>query len=158
MKRAVVTVLFNEEAKVLLLKRTSDHEHFPDQWCLPGGKIDIVEESAVCPRRRQEGFASNMTGELKYRLEFPEETAYRETFEETGIKLRNFVKTEAVLCDGKFLVYAFVSKSMHMTDELNVNFPNREHAECKFFLPGELPELGGITKAAINNAVRAIKS
>lgn len=58
---AAVAVIFNEENKVLIVKRSKAVETFKGYWCFPGGGADEGETSEEC--------------------------AIRETYEETKLKL-----------------------------------------------------------------------
>ena len=59
---AAVAVIFNEENKVLIVKRSEAVDTFKGHWCFPGGGADEGETSEEC--------------------------AARETYEETKIKIK----------------------------------------------------------------------
>ena len=144
MKRSVVTLIINNSNQILLLKRPPDHDKFPGQWCLPGGKIDWIVEQV-----QFEAIQGKNT--LSARWETPEEAAYRETIEETGIKAIIFRNTNVVMSDGDFIVYVFSALKCN-NYEVTKQFPNREHVEYKWVTPDNLPSpIGPMTYGLLND-------
>lgn len=120
MKRAVVTIIMNSKGEVLLLQRSNEHQLFPKQWCFPGGKCDAQ---------------ALMYGKVLM-WETYEEAAYRETYEETGIRISSFHTNNEFLADDGFIIKVF-----HATtdDAVTAVFPNREHTTYGWFKPEEFP-------------------
>jgi 8-oxo-dGTP diphosphatase len=92
MLRVSLTVIFNEENKVLLLKRSENTDWCPNCWALVGGKIE--------------------------KNETPEEGLVREVKEETKIKLEKF-KLKKIIKFDNVLEYLYLSKVNNNFVELN---------------------------------------
>ena len=68
-----ITILVNavvvKDNKILLSQRSSEEEHAPGKWTIPGGKVDFKEEVGIL-----------------------QETAKREVREEVGIEIKDEMK------------------------------------------------------------------
>lgn len=107
MKQTTFIVQMNDEGKILLLKRPYDHKKYPNQWTLPGGKVDPGETTEVC--------------------------AYREMFEETGIRMLSFAKLPFFLGGETSVIYPYAALNQFEGEELDKAFPNREHVEYMWY-------------------------
>jgi len=87
-----LTVIFNNENKVLLLRRSSKTDWCPDCWALVGGKIENGEA--------------------------PEDGLIREVYEETKIKLEKF-KFKKIIKYDNVIQYLYLSKVNNDSVELN---------------------------------------
>lgn len=93
----VVVAVFNDEMKVLLLKRSDYPDQWmPSKWSLPGGKIEDGEE--------------------------PADAAKREIEEETGIKLEKAIETFVIQRSEDNVEHLFVAKSS--TNEVTLDKEN----------------------------------
>lgn len=139
MRKAVVTLIQNQNGEILLLKRPATHQ-YPDEWCFPGGKVDQVKERVQRP--------NNPDAWMKVeRYEEYAEAAFRETMEETGIELMSFTESADWLADKKFIVKVFHAYVLSPT--VTKEFPNREHTTYGWF-KGEFPiKCGRLTRAQI---------
>jgi 8-oxo-dGTP diphosphatase len=113
MKIGVMILISDEQDRILLLKRPPGHS-YPDQWCMPGGKIDAGETADVA--------------------------IHRETVEETGIVLKAYAKVDLILADSNHLCYPYVAAYNHEYREVTKKFPNDEHVEFGWFRAEELPK------------------
>ncbi len=141
MKKAVLVIVYNEKGEVLLLKRTSDHPLFPNEWCLPGGKLDWIIKG---PEAIDIEFLCLMNGEWE---EYAA-AAYRELKEETGIKGYLLSEQSVFLCDDYYVCKVFTVANPVVSNEVTVKFPNREHVEYGWFDLDALellPGLGTVT-------------
>jgi 8-oxo-dGTP pyrophosphatase MutT (NUDIX family) len=146
LRQATVMVIQNSAGQVLLLERSSDHKHFPDEWCLPGGKRELPSTWAH-PLMQEK-----VVKESDY-IETPEVTNYRETFEETGIKAYVFHKLgDITLMDDKFHCIVFVAIGYDYDVPSSFVFPNREHKQYRWFSKDELPiKLGKMTRILLED-------
>lgn len=78
-----LSVIFNKEGKILLLKRSETTSWFPNHWAFVGGKIEKGET--------------------------PENALVREIYEETKIKLTNF-KIKKIIKDNNIIEYLYLSR------------------------------------------------
>jgi len=113
LKQATYIIQYNEEGLVLMLKRPADHK-YPNQWTLPGGKVEEGEAPEVC--------------------------AWREMMEETGVKLKIFEAVPFFLGGSKAVIYTYASGLTIGDDAITREFPNREHSEYGWFDIDDLPE------------------
>ena len=96
--------------KFLLLKRNKEAGFAPDTWGFPGGGSDPGEE--------------------------PEECAVRETYEETGLKVRNLKFVKMITgSKGKF-VYFFVSSDYE--GEVDMEKVKDEHQDFAWITPKQM--------------------
>ncbi|MFW6242723.1 MAG: NUDIX hydrolase [bacterium] len=111
----VLCVVFNDNHKILLLKR-SDYENQwePNKWCLPGGKID-------------EG-------------ETPLKAMYRELKEETDLDIDKFISSFNIMVDDVF-EHVFITKYYGDEEDVNLNF---EHSGYGWFFPVEMEFLNTV--------------
>lgn len=147
MKKAVVGVLRNPDGAVLILKRGQDHKLFPGEWCFPGGKLDWLTRNVVAQVVDTKVMvAQTITEEESYEAAF-----VRETLEETGIQIVDFIELGEFLADHSFIVKVF-----HAFSKVGFNvtrsFPNREHVEYMWVTPTTYPtSLGTMTKRQLDN-------
>lgn len=73
----VVTVIVVKDGKFLITKRASTEKAFPNQWTVPGGKLEISDYSSR-PKDTSEHWYNVL-----------ENLAKREVSEEVGIKIKN---------------------------------------------------------------------
>lgn len=92
MLRASLTVIFNDDNKVLLVKRSEGNSWCPNCWALVGGKIEKNES--------------------------PEEGLVREVKEETNIDLLKY-KLKKIIKENNVLQYLYLSKVDNDFVELN---------------------------------------
>ena len=90
---ACVCIIFNEENKLLLVRRSKDDEWMPDKFALVGGRC---EEN-----------------------EIPEETIIREAKEETNLTLKKPKLVYSTIENNTFL-YVFISK-VNNTNKIKIN-------------------------------------
>src|SRR3990167_2941326 len=83
MRQSSVAFIFNNEDKLLLLKRHSNDYWMPNKWGLPGGGSKYEETSI--------------------------QTLIREVFEETGLSVNNVRKVREVTTQNLLITYYFVS-------------------------------------------------
>lgn len=121
MTNSTFIIQFNNQSQVLLLKRTKDHKDYPNQWTLPGGKVDLGETPDVC--------------------------AYRELLEETGIVMKAFEQAPLFLVGRESIISSYTNLEAFEEDTLPKVFPNREHVEYGWFDGDDLPE--GISDLAL---------
>lgn len=150
--QATLMVVFNHKNQVLLLKRSPDHKLFPDEWCLPGGKIDRDElqlqnlrDQKKCYGQSDEWY--NQRFVLLPYGETPEESIYRECKEEIDLKIYNFMNSGVTMMDDHYHMHVFVAIKRYDSPGPNRTFPNREHVEYQYFYIESLPEkLGACTR------------
>jgi len=73
----VVTVIVVKDGKFLITKRAPTEKAFPNQWTVPGGKLEVKDYTS----------RAKDTGEHWYNV--LETLAKREVFEETAVKIKN---------------------------------------------------------------------
>jgi 8-oxo-dGTP diphosphatase len=108
-RRVAAVIVTNKDGKILIMKRSSKKKTDPNKWGLPAGGV-IGRESL-------------------------EQTAIRETFEETGLKIRNLKKGPMIqvkVPGGVHQLNYFLSS----TDVIEVKL-NPEHSGYKWVKPVE---------------------
>jgi len=73
----VTAIPINEEGKFLICKRADFEKAFPGMWTVPGGKMEVLD------------YALRQKDTLHHWYNVFEDTAKRETLEETGLVLTN---------------------------------------------------------------------
>jgi 8-oxo-dGTP pyrophosphatase MutT (NUDIX family) len=73
----VVTGVIVKDGKYLITKRAPHEKSFPDQWTVPGGKLEMSDYS-----RRKKDTSSHWYNIF-------EDILHREVMEETGLKVKN---------------------------------------------------------------------
>src|SRR2546428_11147721 len=73
----VVTCIIVKDGKFLITKRSQSEKAFPNQWTVPGGKLE-VNDYAVREKDTSEHWYNVL-----------ETLTKREVFEETGLKIKN---------------------------------------------------------------------
>ena len=115
LRRFVGLILVDRESKVLLQLRGPSSKYFPNQWTLPGGKVEKGEST--------------------------EQAIVREVKEEIGLDLQKFRLFETVTeeaSDGiaeRHIFYDFIS------DESKQHLILGEGVELRFFSSADIPSL-----------------
>ena len=136
-------LIINQNNEVLLLKRTSDHPLFPDEWCLPGGKREIAQVW---------DYNKHMLVDDNTYSESNEEAIYRECEEELGLKIHVFKDTGIFMIDDHYQMKVYRAIINGYVNVITKQFPNREHIDYDWFSKFKLPaNLSKITKQLIEN-------
>lgn len=108
-RKVAAVVLLNSEGKILIMKRSSKKKTHPNLWGLPSGGVENNENV--------------------------QETAVRETFEETGISISKLKKgpTISYKVPGGLDKLTFLYAQSD-TSEVNLN---DEHSEYRWVFPAE---------------------
>jgi 8-oxo-dGTP diphosphatase len=108
-RKVAAVILLNPEAKILIMKRSSKKKIHPNLWGLPSGGVESGENI--------------------------KETAIRETFEETGISIRELKKGPTISYEVSGgldkLTYLYAKAE---TSEVSLN---DEHSEYRWVKPQE---------------------
>lgn len=146
LRQASVMIIQDSLGRVLLLERTGEHVHFPNEWCLPGGKRELNAYWIALKERNPEVIST----EEDY-AETIEETNYRETVEETGIKVYVFKRLNVTLMDDKFECVVFKAIGTYYEPDASL-FPNREHNSWNWYHTYDLPiTLGKMTRILLEH-------
>ena len=141
--QATLMVVFNQRDQVLLLKRSPDHKLFPNEWCLPGGKVDMIDSDKrlfdawkLC-KATIPPFDPSYVWSYK---ETPDESIFRECTEELDLKIYNFKNTGITMMDSHYHMHVFEALKRYDSPGEGRVFPNREHVKYQFFNIDDLPE------------------
>lgn len=75
----VATAIVVKDGKYLITKRAPHEKAFPNQWTVPGGKLNLSEYKSRAQDVEKEGLWYNILEDL----------VKREVMEETGLKIKN---------------------------------------------------------------------
>lgn len=112
--RGALSVIINEEGKVLIVKRSPTDKWMPSKYGLVGGGIEEGEE--------------------------PIDAARRETMEEVGLKLEHFIDSFNILTPPNTVDYVFVAKA---PENPQVKL-NNEHTEYGWYKLDEINKLDAV--------------
>lgn len=105
LKKAACVAIFNNQNKLLLLRRSETSEWMPFHYCFPGGHMEENEK--------------------------PIDAAERETYEETEIELdKNNMKLETIEENNGYINYIFSAKVPFSKSKLN--FEHDKYVWCDF--------------------------
>lgn len=121
-RKATFVVAKNEQGAILLLKRPPDHPKHPDQWTLPGGKVDYIGEGRATGRPQvcvyPGGYGESDVGGAAGEFE-----------EETGIPSKMLTKLPVTIISSEHEIYVYEELIPITNNELPKEFPNKEHVE-----------------------------
>lgn len=147
MKRSVVLVIQDSLGRVLLLQRSKTSRVFPEEYCLPGGKIDYIKREVF---HEGSAFTGGSSTSRVAGWENDDEACVRECIEETGISPKLIIDTHIVANDTQYVVKVFKCLIPIEESEVTKEFPNREHESYGFYELNNLPEkIGKLTKLIV---------
>jgi 8-oxo-dGTP pyrophosphatase MutT (NUDIX family) len=113
----------NEQGHILLLKRPASHPKHPNQWTLPGGKVDYLGEGRCIDVQGHFGSFPGGYGESDTA------GAAAEFEEETGIPSKMLGKIPVTIISSEHEIICFEELVPIESNELPKPFPNAEHTE-----------------------------
>lgn len=122
-RKATFIVAKNEQGSILLLKRPPDHARHPDQWTLPGGKIDMIGEGRC---KGVEGHFGAYPGGYG---ESDTAAAAAEFEEETGKQSCVLAQLPITIISKEHEILCFEELVPVEEEVLPKEFPNVEHVE-----------------------------
>lgn len=116
LKRNALAIIFNDSMHVLLLKRSSNEEHWmPSKWALVGGGVEDGEE--------------------------PVEAVQREIKEETGLEINNFIEKFVLQRNEDSVEHMFIAKYNGNNDDVELN---HEHDDFDWYSIEQIKNLDSV--------------